>query len=236
MVESVLEENLFSFLNETLKEVIYDKGNKDEIDRLFLIGSKNDLAKLNEFHKMLPKIKKQLSEDLEFFLESDPAISCKKEVVLAYPGYKAIAYYRVAHALSELGFSLNARLISEKAHTLTGIDIHPAASISSPFFIDHGTGIVVGETTIIGKNVKIYQGVTLGAFSLSKGKSMRGVKRHPTIGNNVTMYAGASLLGDIKIGNNVVIGSNVFLTENVPDNTKVLMEKPKLIMITKESK
>lgn len=236
MVESILKENLFSFLEETIKEVVFNNGNIGKINELFLIGSGNDKEKLSSFKKMLPEIRRELKDDLEFFLNSDPAITCVDEVILAYPGYKAITYYRIAHSLYELGFVLNARLISEKAHTLTGIDIHPAAKISSPFFIDHGTGVVVGETTVIGKYVKIYQGVTLGAFSLSKGKEMKGIKRHPTIGNCVTMYAGASLLGDIKIGNNVVIGSNVFLTEDIPNDTKVIIEKPKLILVKKENK
>ena len=162
-------------------------------------------------------------------MESDPAVDSEEEVILAYPGFKAIAYHRVAHILDALGYKLQARMMSEEAHSLTGIDIHPGANIGESFFIDHGTGIVVGETTIIGKNVRLYQGVTLGAMSLSKGSKMKGIKRHPTIGSNVTIYAGASILGDINIGDNVTIGSNVFLTDDIPSNTRVTIGKPELI-------
>ena len=138
-----------------------------------------------------------------------PAATSTDEIKLAYPGFKAIAIYRISHILHGLGYKVEARFISETAHSMTGIDIHPAAKISYPFFIDHGTGIVIGETSSIGKRCKIYQCVTLGAVSLSNAKQLRGVVRHPQVGNDVTLYAGASLLGAIKIGNNVTIGSNV---------------------------
>ena len=174
-----------------------------------------------------------LKEDLDFFLDSDPAVDSKEEVILAYPGYKAITYYRIAHELYKLGIKLPARIITEEAHKLTGIDIHPGAQIAHPFFIDHGTGIVIGETAILGHHVKMYQGVTLGALSLAKGKRMHDIKRHPTIGNYVTIYSNASILGDVTIGNNVTIGGNVFLTENIADNTRVLISKPEL-SITKK--
>ena len=151
--------------------------------------------------------------------------------MLAYPGYKAISSYRIAHEIHKLGYRLQARMITEGAHSVTGIDIHPASQLASPLFIDHGTGIVIGETTIAGKCLKLYQGVTLGALSLKDGSKIRGVKRHPTIGENVIIYAGASILGDIKIGNNVTVGSNVFITESIPDNVKVLFSKPSLVII-----
>ena len=163
-------------------------------------------------------------------MESDPAAESKQEILLAYPGFKAISAYRIAHELYKLGYTLAARMMTEEAHSKTGIDIHPGANLASPLFIDHGTGIVVGETTISGKNFKIYQGVTLGALSLKCGSKLKGCKRHPTIGENVVIYAGASILGDISIGNNVTIGSNVFITESIPDNVKVSFSKPSLVI------
>lgn len=202
----------------------------NQVKQMFLSFIKKDDTKAEQFVKQLPSIRKQLKKDLKFFMESDPAADSEEEVVLAYPGFKAIRYYRVAHVLYELGEHLFARIIAEEAHVITGVDIHPGAQISCPFFIDHGTGIVIGETTIVGERVKIYQSVTLGALSLSKGSSLKGVKRHPTIGNDVTIYAGVSILGgDVTVGNNVTIGSNVFLTESIPDGTRVTIGKPELI-------
>ena len=196
--------------------------------------SKNDEDAL-EFLDKLQDVRVDLACDLLFFMDSDPAANSEEEVVFAYPGYKAILYYRVAHILFESGYKFIARVISEHAHFLTGIDIHPGAQIGCPLFIDHGTGIVIGETAIVGKNVKIYQGVTLGALSLAKGSKLKGVKRHPTIGNNVTIYSGASILGgDVTIGNNVVIGSNVFLLKSVPSNYRVVLQEPELIYIKKD--
>ena len=182
-----------------------------------------------KFVEELTEITKILKEDLEFFLDSDPAATSTDEIRLAYPGFKAIAIYRISHAIYKLGYKVQARFISEVAHSQTGIDIHPAATISYPFFIDHGTGIVIGETSKIGKRAKIYQCVTLGAVSLSNAKELRGVVRHPQVGDNVTIYAGASLLGPIKIGDNVTIGSNVFLTKDVASNMKVIIGEPELI-------
>ena len=182
------------------------------------------------FVSKLNTIREILKEDLVFFMESDPAAHSLDEIRLAYPGYRAIATYRVSHVLYELGYKVHARFFSEIAHSMTGIDIHPAAVIDYPFFIDHGTGIVIGQTSTIGKRVKIYQSVTLGAISLSNADQWRNVVRHPQVGNDVTIYAGASLLGAIRIGDNVTIGSNVFLTEDVPSNTKVLIGKPELII------
>lgn len=208
----------------------------DELDsakKLFLdyIG---DDSQCKAFFSKVDDIKKKLLKDLDFFYESDPASDSLDEILSCYPGYKAITYYRIAHELCEIGLRLPARIISEQAHVETGIDIHPAAEIGYPFFIDHGTGIVIGETTIIGNNVKIYQGVTLGALSLKKGRGITGQKRHPTIGNNVTIYSNASILGgDVVIGDNVVIGGNVYLTESVPSNSSVIIQKPELILIKK---
>ena len=197
----------------------------------FKIAIRNDDKEADAFLEVLPRIKEELKADLQFFMESDPAVDSEEEVVLAYPGFKAIRYYRIAHELYKLGEHLEARILTEEAHIYTGVDIHPGAKIASPFFIDHGTGIVIGETTVIGKRVKMYQSVTLGALSLSKGREMKGIKRHPTIGDDVTLYAGVSILGgDVTIGNRVTIGSNVFLTESIPDDTLVTIGKPELVV------
>ena len=199
------------------------------LEDLFRRAIDDNIENYREFEKKLKEIREVLKEDLEFFLDSDPAATSIEEIKFAYPGFKAIATYRISHVLYQLGYKIQARYMSETAHSKTGIDIHPAAKISYPFFIDHGTGIVIGETTTIGKRAKIYQCVTLGAVSLSNAKELRGVTRHPQVGDDVTLYAGASLLGPIKIGNNVTIGSNVFLTEDVGDNIKVVIGKPELI-------
>ncbi len=175
-------------------------------------------------------------KDLEFFFECDPAAKSLDEIRMTYPGYKAILFYRIAHILYKKGQELEARIVSEYAHSITGIDIHPAATIGSPFFIDHGTGIVIGETSIIGNYVRMYQGVTLGALSPNKGQTIKGEKRHPTIGDYVTIYAGATILGDIKIGNNVTINGGVFLLDPVEDNYKVSNPKPILNISEKKHK
>lgn len=175
-------------------------------------------------------------KDLEFFFECDPAADSFDEIRLTYPGFKAILLYRIAHILYLKGEKLKARIISEYGHSRTGIDIHPGSTIGSPFFIDHGTGTVIGETCIIGNYVRLYQGVTLGALSPKQGQKIKGIKRHPTIKDNVVIYAGATLLGDITIGENVVIGGGVFITEDIPANTKVLLPKPVLNIIKKGEK
>jgi serine O-acetyltransferase len=165
-------------------------------------------------NELLP-VREKLLKDAEFILESDPAATELIEVVSVYPGFFAIFSYRLAHILSLLSVKLLPRVITEYAHKNTGIDIHPGADIGCPFSIDHGTGIVIGETTTIGNNVKMYQGVTLGALSVDKSKASS--KRHPTIGNNVILYAGCTILGgETVIGKNSIIGGNVWLTESVP--------------------
>ncbi|NCA95998.1 MAG: serine acetyltransferase [Methanomicrobia archaeon] len=212
---------------------------KEDIDvkNLFLTCIDDNEKKMRIFLEDLPSVKKQLEDDLEFFFESDPAVDSKDEIILAYPGYLAITYHRLAHILYSLGYYLKARIVSEQAHFLTGIDIHPGANIACPFFIDHGTGIVIGETSDIGSYVKMYQGVTLGALSLTKGHLLRGVKRHPTIKNHVTIYAGASILGgDVVIGENVTIGSNVFLLKSIPDNYRVTLPEPELVLTERVKK
>lgn len=230
-VMNIDRNKLCDLLNSSLNYVV------DEKDEDLSIPFYNSIEK-NEnnfiaFKNELDCIRYILKEDLNFFMDSDPAAHSIEEIRIAYPGFKAIAIYRVSHVLYKLGYKVHARFFSEIGHSMTGIDIHPAANIDYPFFIDHGTGIVVGQTSSIGKNVKIYQCVTLGALSLSNAQELRGVIRHPQIGNNVTIYAGASLLGAITIGDNVTIGSNVFLTESVPNNTRVVIGKPELIIKSK---
>ena len=171
----------------------------------------------------LGKLEEDLKKDLDFFMVSDPAISSIEEVIITYPGYLAITLYRIAHIMYNLGVQFVPRIITEAAHSRTGVDIHPAAKIGVPFFIDHGTGIVIGETAEVGNFVKIYHGVTLGALSLSGGAKLKGTKRHPTIKNNVTIYAGASILGgETVIEDGVTIGSNVFIINSVIKDTTVV--------------
>ena len=227
----ICRNNLCELLDASLEYVVDDKD--VDLSPLFEKAIEKNAANFEAFHAELGVIRNVLKEDLQFFLDSDPAATSLEEIRLAYPGYKAIAIYRVSHILNKLGYKVHARFFSEIGHSMTGIDIHPAAVIDYPFFIDHGTGIVVGQTSTIGKRVKIYQSVTLGAISLSDAEKWRNVVRHPQVGNNVTIYAGASLLGAINIGDNVTIGSNVFLTEDVPSNTKVVIGKPELIIQSK---
>ena len=180
----------------------------------------------------IPSLRKTLATDVLATFEGDPAAKSHDEIIFSYPGIFAITIYRVAHKLFELNVPLLPRIMTEHAHSLTGIDIHPGAQIGKSFVIDHGTGVVIGETTVIGENVRIYQGVTLGALSLPKdaGERLRGKKRHPTIENDVIIYSGATILGgDTVIGARSVIGGNVWVTKSVPPDTKVIMETPKLI-------
>ena len=175
------------------------------------------------FIKSLKELEKNMYLDLDFFFESDPASESKDEIVITYPGFLAIMYYRIAHIIYELAVPFAPRLITEIAHSKTGIDIHPGCKIKAPFFIDHGTGIVIGETSEIGANVKIYHGVTLGALTLKEGRDLVGKKRHPTIKDNVTIYSGASILGgETVIEEDAVIGSNVFIVNSVVKGTKVV--------------
>ena len=171
------------------------------------------------FAKRLPEIKRLLLLDVEALYEGDPAASCREEVMVTYPGFRAISIFRIAHELYTLKAPLIPRIMTEYAHEKTGIDIHPGATVGEYFFIDHGTGIVVGETTVIGNHVKLYQGVTLGAKSFEldeNGNPVKNIKRHPNIGNHVVIYANATILGgDTVIGDNCVIGGNTWLTSSV---------------------
>jgi len=181
---------------------------------------KNGAEIWETFKRELPEIRRKLDLDAIAFEKNDPASHSLAEIYLAYPGFYAISIYRLSHALHKLGVFILPRMMSEFIHGVTGIDIHPGATINESFYIDHGTGIVIGETSIIGKNVKIYQGVTLGGISVAK--SLASTKRHPTIEDNVCIYANATILGgDIVIGANSVIGANVWITQSVPENSLV---------------
>lgn len=178
--------------------------------------------KIDSFYEGLPLIRERLVKDIDAFYEGDPAANDKEEIILAYPGFTAVFCHRIAHEFYRMGEKKAARLISEYAHSRTGIDIHPGATIGDYFFIDHGTGIVIGETSVVGNHCKLYQGVTLGALSLKNGRKLVGRKRHPTLLDNVVIYSGASIFGgETVIGNNVTVGSNVEIKESVPDNTVV---------------
>lgn len=181
------------------------------------------------FLEKLPTMRDYLATDIEAAYNGDPAAYSTDEIVFCYPGVFAITVYRIAHELWLLGVPMIPRIISEYAHGITGIDIHPGATIGKYFFIDHGTGIVIGETTQIGDNVKIYQGVTLGALSTRKGQQLKGVKRHPTIGDNVTIYSGTTILGgDTVIGNGATIGGNAFIVQSVSEGMRVSVRNPEL--------
>lgn len=182
-----------------------------------------------EFMRKIPAIRATLETDIDAAFEGDPAAESKDEIVFSYPGFYAIAVYRIAHELFHLRVPIIPRMMTEHAHSITGVDIHPGATIGNYFFIDHGTGIVIGETTVIGEHVKIYQGVTLGGLSTRGGQQLRGKKRHPTIGNNVTIYSGASILGgETVIGDDVVIGGNTFVVNSIEKGTRVSAPKQEL--------
>ena len=175
-----------------------------------------------EFIRRVPRVREFLDTDVQAILDGDPAAYSKSEIILSYPGLYAITVFRLAHELFLLEVPMIPRIMTEYAHSKTGVDIHPGATIGKYFMIDHATGIVVGETTIIGEHVKIYQGVTIGALSTRAGHSLQGKKRHPTIEDNVTIYSGATILGgETVIGHDVVIGGNCFITASIAPNSRV---------------
>ncbi|MBO4637864.1 MAG: serine acetyltransferase [Clostridiales bacterium] len=185
-----------------------------------------------KFAEKLPEIQRILLTDVQAGVDGDPASSSAEEIIFSYPGFNAIFIYRIAHELYLLNVPFIPRVMTEYGHSRTGVDINPGATIGEYFFIDHGTGVVIGETTEIGRNVKVYQGVTLGALSTRKGRLLTGVKRHPTIRDNVTIYSNASILGgDTVIGANSTIGGNAFITESVPPNTRVSIKNMELTFI-----
>ena len=182
-----------------------------------------------DFLEKIPKIREYIETDIQAAYDGDPAAYSKDEIIFSYPGLYAIMINRIAHELYLLDVPMIPRMMTEYAHSKTGIDIHPGATIGKYFFIDHGTGIVIGETTVIGDNVKIYQGVTLGALSTRGGQKLKSKKRHPTILDNVTIYSGASILGgDTVVGRDVVIGGNAFITRSVPNGAKVSVKNQQL--------
>jgi len=187
-----------------------------------------------EFFNRIPKVRAMVQTDLQAAYDGDPAATGMAEVIFSYPGLFAITVYRLAHELYDLKVPMIPRIMTEHAHSITGIDIHPGATIGAYFFIDHGTGIVVGETTIIGDNVKIYQGVTLGGLSTRGGQDLRGKRRHPTIEDDVTIYANASILGgETVIGRGCVIGASAFITQSIPPCTRVSSKNQELELRTR---
>ena len=221
-------------LSMLLEDVLYNLSKQISVVLKYLpqYEDKNDAELLSEgekislqFFERLPEVRRLTQTDLDAAYDGDPAAFNKPEIIFSYPGQFAIMVNRIAHELHLLGVPIIPRIMTEYAHTKTGIDIHPGATLGEYFFIDHGTGIVIGETAEIGNNVKIYQGVTIGALSTREGQKLHGKKRHPTIEDNVTIYAGASILGgDTVIGHDSVIGANAFITSSIPCNTKVRKE------------
>ena len=214
-----LEDILYNLVRQITIVLRYARGCED-LDEAALGERAEELA--FEFLSAIPKIREYIQTDVLATFDGDPAAFNTDEIIYSYPGLYAIMVYRLAHELFTLGVPLIPRIMTEHAHSVTGIDIHPGATIGRYFFIDHGTGIVIGETTEIGENVKIYQGVTLGALSTRGGQKLRSKKRHPTIEDNVTIYSGASILGgDTVIEHDVVIGGNAFITKSVKAGARV---------------
>lgn len=248
--EEITKTNIKTVLNSTLSSIYERLTNEIEKSLKYIcrkiVECPKDICRkrakviTKELIEKISELRLLLSGDIEAAFKGDPAATSNEEVILSYPCVLAITTYRIAHELYQQGVPLIPRIMSEHMHSLTGIDIHPGARIGKNFFIDHGTGVVIGETTEIGNNVKIYQGVTLGALSFpkdKKGKVIRGRKRHPTIGNNVIIYSGATLLGpDAIVGDNVVIGGNVWLTTPVTTNTKIAIARPELQFKKQEGK
>ena len=230
--------NLSSQLNVLIEDVIYNLEKQVVIalrQRPDYEGKEDDAVEADahqiimEFLRRVPKIREYTETDVEAAFDGDPAAYNRNEIVLCYPGLYAITVSRIAHELYQLGVPLIPRIMTEYAHGRTGIDIHPGTTIGKYFFIDHGTGIVIGETAIIGSHVKIYQGVTIGALSTRGGQRLRNVKRHPTIEDNVTIYSGASILGgETVIGESAVIGSNAFITTSIEAGARVSIKNQEL--------
>ncbi len=222
----LIEDVIFKLIRQISIVLRYDEKYVDHTEN-FIAGKAEEIA--FEFMNRIPKIREFIETDVQAAYDGDPAAYNKDEIIYSYPGLYAILVNRIAHELFLLEVPLIPRIMTEYAHSKTGIDIHPGASIGKYFFIDHGTGIVIGETTIIGNNVKIYQGVTLGALSTRGGQSLKNKKRHPTIEDNVTIYSGASILGgETVVGKDVVIGGNAFITKSVPEGAKVSIKNQEL--------
>ncbi|MFV0150695.1 serine O-acetyltransferase [Empedobacter falsenii] len=226
IIESIIYDEIFQQPNSTYRKE--DLLNQFNTILLKIVPEEKSNKISLYFFEQFTQLRQELENLIYIFYANDPASKSEIEIILAYPGFFAIAIHRLAHILFKLDTPILPRFFSEYAHSKTGIDIHPGATIGKNFYIDHGTGIVIGETTIIGDNVKIYQGVTLGAFYVSK--NLADKKRHPTIENNVTIYAGATILGGTTvIGENSIIGGNVWITESIEDNSIVYQEnKPQI--------
>lgn len=219
---NVLIEDVYYNLNKQIPIALRQNPDNDKKSDEEICAESKKIT--SEFLSRIPKVRDLVETDVQASFDGDPAAFNTNEIILCYPGLRAIAISRLAHELFLLGVPLIPRMWTEYAHSRTGIDIHPGASIGKYFCIDHGTGIVIGETTIIGDYVKVYQGVTIGALSTRGGQSLKGTKRHPTIEDRVTIYAGASILGgETVIGHDTVIGSNAFITSSVGPNEKVSM-------------
>lgn len=217
LIEDVMY-NLIKQITLVLQSSMEEAAAREEAQRISLV-----------FFDRIPAVRAMVQTDVDAAYEGDPAATSTDEIIFCYPGLFAITVYRLAHVLYELKVPMLPRIMSEHAHSVTGIDIHPGATIGEYFFIDHGTGIVIGETSVIGQRVKIYQGVTLGGLSTRGGQSLRGVKRHPTIEDNVTIYANASILGgNTVIGRDSVIGASAFITHSVPACTTVTTKNQEL--------
>ena len=231
LIESIIYDEIFQQPNPSYKKD--DLRNQFNSILLKIVPEEKSNQISSFFLEQFEKLRQELEELIFVFYSNDPASKSEIEIILAYPGFLAIAIHRLANILYKLDTPILPRFFSEYAHSKTGIDIHPGATIGKNFYIDHGTGIVIGETTLIGDNVKIYQGVTLGAFYVSK--NLADKKRHPTIENNVTIYAGATILGGTTvIGENSVIGGNVWITESIEENSVVYQEN--LPQIKKQKK
>jgi serine O-acetyltransferase len=218
VIKTFTKRLFYNLFDEQVEETIFLEKGFLEISSQLDIENGESLWK--EFQGQFLTIREKLDLDALSFLKNDPASTCIEEVYLAYPGFYAISIYRLSHQLYLLQVPILPRMMSEYVHGITGIDIHPGATIGDSFFVDHGTGIVIGETAIIKNNVKIFQGVTLGGIQVKK--NLQATKRHPTIENNVTIYANATILGgDIVIGANSTIGANVWITQSVPENSLV---------------
>lgn len=218
----VLLASLYEKLNEQIKKSLLYQNPKEEA------AHKSENYSI-QFIEQIPQVQELLMKDVNATLAGDPAANSKEEIILSYPGLYTIFVYRYAHLLYQMRIPFLPRIMSEYAHGRTGIDINPGATIGEYFFIDHGTGIVIGETAVIGDGVKIYQGVTLGALSTRKGQQLSGVKRHPTIEDNVVIYANTTILGgDTVVGRNAIVAGNTFVTESIPADTKVTSLLPEL--------
>lgn len=220
---AVLIEDVMYNLRKQLEIVLVNDERFRDVDRAERKEVAQDICL--DFFSKIPKIREYLNTDIDAAFDGDPAARDRTEIILAYPGLYAITVHRIAHELSLMNIPYIPRIMSEHAHSKTGVDIHPGASIGKHFFIDHATGIVIGETSIIGEHVKVYQGVTIGALSTKDGQLLHGVKRHPTIEDNVTLYAGATVLGgNTVIGHDSIIGGSAFVTRSIEPNTSVIVK------------